>query len=293
MPCRLRSTPRSSPTTRGATTRRPTQTHGVSLKADYDFGGVTLTSITAWEHASGYSRGDTDGGAAANFGGVAPNICAAGCGESQGRLRGLDQWSQEVRLASDDTGRFKWQVGGIYFDSRDHTEFDQRGFFLTSNALGTAPNPNNWVLIHDVNTSWAAFGQASYELVDRLTLTGGVRVTKDTKTTDLLQHPGFAALAVPATAPASSYSCGAANYCRLSDTKPSWDVSLLYRATDEVSLYARVARGFRGPDHPGPVGGVRDGLLHRQFGDQHQLRSRGQDGVSGQQGPLQRHRLLL
>ena len=76
------------------------RTHGASLKAAYDFGGVTLTSITAWEHASGFSRGDTDGGAAANFGGVAPNYCAVGCGQSQGRLRGLDQWTQEVRLAS-------------------------------------------------------------------------------------------------------------------------------------------------------------------------------------------------
>ncbi|MFX7849805.1 hypothetical protein ABTK11_22115, partial [Acinetobacter baumannii] len=53
------------------------KTYGASLKADYDLGIATLTSITAWEHASGYSRGDTDGGAAANFGGVAPNICAA------------------------------------------------------------------------------------------------------------------------------------------------------------------------------------------------------------------------
>lgn len=224
------------------------KTHGVSLKAAYDFGGATLTSITAWEHASGYSLGDTDGGAAANFGGVAPNICGAGCGESQGHLRGLNQWSEEVRLASDDTGRFKWQVGGIYFDSRDHTEFDQRSFFLTSNALGTPPNPNNWVLLHDVNKSWAAFGQASYELADRLTLTGGVRVTRDTKTTDLLQHPNYGAfLPISATAPASSYMCGTQFHCRLSDTKPSWDASLLYRASDEASIYARVARGFRGP----------------------------------------------
>ena len=220
---------------------------GVSLKADYDFGGATLTSITAWEHASGYSRGDTDGGAAANFGGVTPNICAAGCGESQGRLRGLDQWTEEVRLASPNTGRFKWQVGGIYFDARDNTEFDQRSFFLTNNSLGTTPNPKNFVLLHNINTSWAAFGQASYDLTDQLTLSGGVRVTNDTKSTNLLLHPNFANLVVPATAPTSSYACGAATYCRLSDTQPSWDVSLLWRADHDVSFYARYARGFRGP----------------------------------------------
>lgn len=214
------------------------KTHGISLKADYDFGGATLTSITAWEHASGYSRGDTDGGAAANFGGVAPNICAVGCGESQGRLRGLDQWSEELRLASPDTGRFKWQLGGIYFDARDNTEFDQRAFFLTSNVLGTTPNPNNWVLLHDVNTSWALFAQASYQLTEPLTLTGGVRVTHDSKHTMLLKT---------ANTIANVSTFTGATDVKLADTQPSWDVSLLYRVDPNVSLYARVARGFRGP----------------------------------------------
>ncbi|MEO5938842.1 MAG: TonB-dependent receptor [Sphingomonas sp.] len=220
---------------------------GVSLKAEYDFGLATLTSITAWEHASGYSRGDTDGGAAANFGGVTPNICAVGCGESQGRLRGLDQWTQELRLASPNAGRFKWQIGGIYFDARDRTEFDQRSFFLKNNSLGTTPNPNNFVLLRNINTSWAAFGQASYDLTSNLTLTGGIRVTKDIRSTNLLLHPNFATLSVPATAPTSSYACGAATFCRLSDTQPSWDVSLLYKVDPNVSVYARYARGFRGP----------------------------------------------
>jgi iron complex outermembrane receptor protein len=222
-------------------------THGVSLKADVDFGFATLTSITAWEHASGFSRGDTDGGAAANFGGVAPNICAAGCGQSRGRLVGLDQWSQEVRLASPDEGRFKWQIGGIYFDSRDRTEFAQRSFFLTSNVLGTTPNPNNFVLLRNVNTSWAGFGQASYELTDNLTFTGGLRITQDVRNTRLLQNPNFTRLTVPTNAPTSSYACGAATSCRLSDTEPSWDASLLWRISPETSVFARYARGFRGP----------------------------------------------
>jgi iron complex outermembrane receptor protein len=225
------------------------KTHGVSLKADYDLGIATLSSITGWEHVAGFSRGDTDGGAAVNFP-LTPGGAPFGFGESQGRVRGLNQWTEEVRLASPDTGPFKWQIGGIYFDSRDNTEFDQRTFFLTSNVFGgaaNAPNPNNFVLLHNINTSYAGFGQASYAITSRLTLTGGVRVTRDSKDTNLLLHPNFAKLSVPVTAPASSYSCGTATFCHLADTKPSWDGSLLYRATDDVSLYARVARGFRGP----------------------------------------------
>ncbi|MDB5686951.1 MAG: TonB-dependent receptor, partial [Rhizorhabdus sp.] len=206
-------------------------TKGASINTAYDFGGVKLTSITAYETSHGYSRGDTDGGAAANFpvGGV-PN----GFGESQGRLRDLDQITQELRLASDNDGRFKWQVGGIYFDSRDNTEFDQRAFFLT----GAANNPNNWVLLHEINTSWGIFGQASYDVTDQLTITGGVRETNDTKKTRLLKTAN-------SITNVSTYT--GRKYVRLSDTKPSWDVSALYTVTPDVSLYARVARGFRGP----------------------------------------------
>ena len=206
-------------------------TYGGSLNVANDFGAVKLTSITAYETSHGYSRGDTDGGAAADFpvGGV-PN----GFGESQGRLRSLGQFTEEVRLASNASDRFKWQVGGIYFDSRDHTEFDQRAFFLN----GAAHNPNNWVLLHDINTSWGIFGQASYKLTDRLTITGGVRETNDTKKTRLLKTAN-------SIANVSTYT--GRTFVRLSDTKPSWDVSALYEITPNVSLYGRIARGFRGP----------------------------------------------
>ena len=206
-------------------------TYGGSLNAAYDFGGVTLTSITAYETSHGYSRGDTDGGAAANF---PVNGVPNGFGESQGRLRDLGQFSEEVRLASDNSGRFKWQVGGIYFDSRDHTEFDQRAFFLNPPAR----NPNNWVLLHDINTSWGIFGQASYKLTDRLTITGGVRETNDTKKTRLLKTANTVANVPTYTG---------RTFIRLSDTKPSWDVSALYEMAPNVSLYGRIARGFRGP----------------------------------------------
>ncbi|WBO22227.1 TonB-dependent receptor [Sphingomonas abietis] len=206
-------------------------TYGGSLNVANDFGGVKLTSITAYETSHGYSRGDTDGGAASDYPvGGAPN----GYGESQGRLRSLGQLTEEVRLASDNDGRLKWQVGGIYFDSRDHTEFDQRAYFLN----GALHNPNNWVLLHDVNTSWGIFGQASYKLTDRLTITGGVRETNDTKKTRLLKTAN-------SIANVSTYK--GRTYVRLSDTKPSWDVSALYEITPNVSLYGRIARGFRGP----------------------------------------------
>jgi iron complex outermembrane recepter protein len=202
------------------------KTYGGSLKAILDLDGVSITSITGYETTSGYSRGDTDGGAAANYGNI-------GFGQSQGQIRDLDQWTQEVRLASNGDGAFKWQVGGFYFDSRDTTDFYQRAFFLT-----TGRNPNNWVRLRNVNTSWALFGQASYQFTPDFTVTAGVRETKDTKKTRLLKTADTAAGAVTYTG---------RRYVRLSDTTPSWDLSALYQVNPDLSVYARVARGFRGP----------------------------------------------
>jgi iron complex outermembrane receptor protein len=207
------------------------KTKGASAHVTWDFGGAALTSITAYETTKGYSRGDTDGGAAANF---PVNGAPNGFGQSQGQIRDLDQWTQELRLASTGEGAFKWQLGGFYFDSRDTTDFYQRAFFLTTPAR----NPNNWVRLDNVNTSWAVFGQASYDVTEQLTVTAGARYTSDEKRTTLLKANNSTTCVSTAAFP-----------CRvkLKDEEPSWDVSALYRVTPDVSVYARVARGFRGP----------------------------------------------
>lgn len=218
--------------------RQAYETYGGSANIAWDFGGVTLTSITGYETTSGFSRGDTDGGAAVNF---PVNGAPNGYGQSQGNVRDLDQWTQEVRLASSGDSAFKWQVGGFYFDSRDTTDFYQRRFFLTAPFVASNPNtnnPDNWVRLRNVNTSWAVFGQASYTF-DRLTLTGGARYTEDRKRTNLVKAAMTGATVnFPATAPRN---------VRLTGKEPSWDVSALYEVADDVNVFARVARGFRGP----------------------------------------------
>jgi iron complex outermembrane receptor protein len=208
-------------------------TQGAALHVDYDLGFATLTSISAYETTNGYSRGDTDGGAAASYpvGGV-PN----GFGQSMGQVRDLDQLTQEIRLASNGEGRLKWQVGGLYFDSRDTTDFYQRAYFLKPGTAGY--NPNNWVRLNNLNTSWAVFGQVSYQVTDALTITAGARDTYDAKKTRLVKTANTAA-------GVATYA--GRRYVRLSDEQPSWDLSAAYQVNPDLNLYARVAKGFRGP----------------------------------------------
>jgi iron complex outermembrane receptor protein len=207
------------------------KTYGASVNAAWDFGAATLTSITAYETTKGYSRGDTDGGAAVDYPGF------GNPGQSQGRIRDLDQWTQELRLSSNGDTDFKWQIGGFYFDQRDDTEFRQRASLLLPTAA--AYNARNFVVLHDVNTSWAAFGQVSYRF-DKLTLTAGGRYTEDKKRT-ILTTPAYTA------AGAVNFPAAASRDVRLKGKEPSFDVSALYEASSDISLYGRIARGFRGP----------------------------------------------
>ncbi|WP_242512430.1 TonB-dependent receptor [Pseudolysobacter antarcticus] len=206
-------------------------TYGGSLKAIYDFGGISLTSITAYETTSGFSRGDTDGGAAVDFpfNGI-PN----GYGQSMGQIRDLDQITQEFRLASTGNDPLQWQTGAYFFDGSDTTDFYQRAWFLTP----PANNPNNWVRLRDTNTSWAVFGQLSYKLTDALTFTGGLRETEDSKRTRLLKT-------ADSVAGISTYT--GRRDVSLSARTPSWDLSAMYALNPDISIYGRVARGFRGP----------------------------------------------
>lgn len=207
------------------------KTYGGSIKAIYDFDGMSLSSISAYETTSGYSRGDTDGGAAANF---PVNGVANGYGQSMGQVRDLGQFTQEFRLASEGGNALQWQVGGFYFDGHDTTDFYQRAWFLDT----AAHNPNNWVRLRNSNTSWAAFGQLSYKVTDALTLTAGVRETDDSKRTRLLKT-------ADTIAGVSTYT--GRRDVSLSATKPSWDLSAMYAINPEVGVYTRVATGFRGP----------------------------------------------
>lgn len=189
---------------------------GGSLNASLDLGPVTITSITGFETADGRSLGDIDGGAGAvflpqgSFPGFIPFPSA-----TQDGIDDLDQFTQEVRIASNTDGRFNWQGGFYYFDS-DLT--------ITTDPFFVDPTT-----VNHQNTSWAVFGQASFDVTDRLTFTGGVRYTDDEK--------DFVGVATNfPVAPVS-----------VEDGDVSWDASLAYAVTDAVNVYGRIARGFRAP----------------------------------------------
>ncbi|WP_235357746.1 TonB-dependent receptor [Arsukibacterium ikkense] len=193
---------------------------GGSLKLDFALDGMTLTSISALEKANGGGIGDIDGGNPTGPGFIPFQAV------TEDQLRGLKQLTQEIRLASDTNHALSWQTGAFYFDSSFAVNSID-GFFGATEVF------------HG-NTSWAVFGQSSYQVDEQLTITGGIRYTDDVKTFYVGQQNvnGFAL--VIGVAEEQYYAP-----IKVSDDNISWELSANYRLTPTTSLFARVAEGFR------------------------------------------------
>jgi iron complex outermembrane receptor protein len=208
---------------------------GGSINVEYNMGDVSFTSITSLETAEGFSLGDVDGGVNAD---PAADINGDGTLETsypgfipfsavtQDLLNDLEQFTQEIRWASDNEGAYNWQAGAYFFDSSfSVTSID--GFFGASEVF------------HE-NTTWAVFGQSTYALNDKLTVTGGLRYTRDEKSLVVGDQnvDGFAL--VIGAASVQDYAP-----LNVDDGKLSYEVSANYKVDNSTSVFARYANGFR------------------------------------------------
>ena len=163
---------------------------GASVQVDHQFEGFTFTSITAYRDYKENQNIDAD----------FTNLDLAGDRLIDQRY---DTFTQEIRLTSDGGGDFDWLLGGFYYDNtlrhNNQTPYGSqlRPFAdaLTGGAITTVEGivgaPAGLFLAQGqglreedyvYNTrSWSVFGQVDWHLSDRLTLTGGLRYTRETK----------------------------------------------------------------------------------------------------------------
>ena len=190
-----------------------------TAKVDYEADFATFTSITSWADSEGSSRGDIDGGFGASFLPIMGPGFIPFPSDTRDSIE-LDQFTQEVRIASASGGPIEWQVGGFYFDS----DFD-----VTTVGFDFPPA----VTVNHTNESWAVFGQVTGEVTEALKLTGGLRYTEDEKDFAVTQT--------------SFISGPGAQERSVSDERISWDLAAFYEVGADASVYARVASGFRAP----------------------------------------------
>ena len=210
-------------------------TAGGSVRLRWEWDRMALHSITGYEKVKAYSRGDIDGG----FGAVFAQPMGPGFipfpSESADGLPKHKQVTQEFRLESRNKGAFNWLVGAYFFNE----DITIESFSYDTLAGGAV---NGYARQDQENDAQAVYGSMNLALTPQLGLRAGLRYTRDKKE--------FSAQRTISPIGGGATGVLTANP---SDNDLSGDLSLLFAASRDVNLYARVARGFRAPSIQGRV----------------------------------------
>jgi iron complex outermembrane receptor protein len=187
--------------------------NGVDLTANIDFGGVNLTSITAYNKLIRREYADWD---------------ATQFDDSDEYLNSdLDVFSQELRLAGND-GPFGW-VTGIFYSNEDLRE----NFYsdLTDRLGGIAVTT-----YEQVANSLGVFAQGNYQITDTLKATLGVR--EDHESRELI---GLNTAFLPGAPSLTGGALGGS----ITSNLPSGKVELDYKPVLSTLFYASISRGVK------------------------------------------------
>jgi iron complex outermembrane recepter protein len=225
---------------------------GTGLKAVWEVGSLTVTSISAYDSFEVLYLEDSDG---------QPNVAFQFMQEGE-----YDQWAQEVRVQSADDQSWRWIAGFYYF-------FEEGRFSSAVRRTPAPPAPSganffkivpNTIVDLD-NEVFSGYFQIEHDLQDNLTATVGLRHTKETK-------QGFNSASVrctgqlpgpPATPPfcpnvGDSAHIGFDAVALPGVFFPPVEVldgdfsewgsrfALDWQATDDMLIYGSISRGFKG-----------------------------------------------
>ena len=243
-----------------------------SLKIDVQLGDhYTLTSVTGFDYGLWFERSD-DGALATTDAGTTihiddPNIYSSS----------INSFSQEVRIASHDTGAFGWLAGAYY--GRDNTHYVEQFHFFDSTVQGYFVTPDGESLwgydeynnFDQVRESKALFLNATYNVLPNFTLRAGVRYTRDNVTIKNFyaleggmtnqptalgpdSYPTLWTQTIPYSVPVSyvTYSTSTAAQAGVApdfsqgDSNVSIKVGADWKVSDDVLAYLSFSQGYRG-----------------------------------------------
>ena len=179
-----------------------------------------------------------------------------------------DQNSHELRIASPTGQSLEW-IGGLYYQSYEQKFRDILNIYDNANVLPIMldlPSLNDTAterLFEQESSSWAAFGQATWNITDSFSVTFGGRYTEETKdatkvvqlvqpsTGDIILDPAIGTLYWLAFQTESTATEGVFPFGG-HDVKGSRDESkflpmlnIVWNATDNIMTYFRYSKGYK------------------------------------------------
>jgi iron complex outermembrane receptor protein len=194
-------------------------TKSVSLRLGYDFGGIKLRSITAYQTLDQVSGFDFSGGY------VIPATGKLVAGDYTTIWAHQSQVTQEFQaLGHALSERLHYIVGAFIYheDARAHKLIELNAFGLTY------PQDH----LHTTSDSIAVYGQVDYEIIDGLTASAGLRYTHDKKNFDATTAAGPFGPVVPVS-----------DKTKANVLTPRFN--LQYQIDPHAMVYATVSRGYR------------------------------------------------
>lgn len=222
---------------------------GVSMDINQELGDLTLTSTTAYRKWLQADDSDAD---STRF-----NILDWNAGSNR-----LNQFSQELRLASAANQPISFVVGALYYQSANKNTTIQEGRFNPSLALAAAGGVTvNGLPIGPVTPTMlggrqvdiavdvrdlAVFGQADIKITDQLSAIIGGRYTNTRVEADFNRGLSPNAGSLYNLLLGSSFAPLAYNL-RETDDNLSFRLGLQYKPAPNANIYATVSRGYKGP----------------------------------------------
>ena len=225
---------------------------------DYDFGFASLVSATSYSTLKQKFRTDLT----PQFSGLIQLIFGAPNNFLLRQQTQVERFTQEIRLQSPENDSFEWLVGGYYTNEKGLIDqaFDAvTPGTLTSIAglplLGVASITSKY-------KEYAGFANATLHLGEKFDLTFGGRYSKNRQYADQVSDGALAG--GPSTLPTA----------RSSEDVFTYSVAPKFKVSDNLAIYARVAKGFRpgGPNvlAPGAPANLRtynsDSLVSYELG---------------------------
>lgn len=197
-------------------------TYGGDLTLNWKGENVELKSITAYLRGHQEFVNDLTGGRPTNS---AANGYLIGFNEltSDSKYRTLSQEFQVLGDAMD--GRLSY-IGGLYYFKESGYQMRQDYVLYTYDTLPQ--------MVYPKTTSYAAYGQATFKVIDAIDIVGGLRYTKEKKVVSGVTQASLTNMVlvpVGGTLKAKAWT-------------PKIGVNI--RASDDVFLYASASRGFQG-----------------------------------------------
>jgi len=218
--------------------------YGASLNLGMNLGNTRLTSITGYQSNEVQRSEDNDGG---------PLSLTDVYYEAE-----TDQISQELRLASTEGSAAHQWVAGVFY-LKETQDGITAAAFRAPIAGGPPPQFRSLRYLQD-NKVTSAFAQVDWAIADRLTLSTGIRYSRETKegTAETLRAGGaYAATRYPALSVMIGRSLARqiANPAE-SNVQPdaygqTWEnwggkISFNFQQTDNALWYASISEGFKG-----------------------------------------------